>query len=151
MRICAASAAESSDAEEAIAIDPSYLKARQLPRVKSRRGVMIFEIPTRGGLASLLIFQAYYRRGSANYALGKYKIAQRDFREVCKRKPNDKDARAKLKECEKQVKEAAFAAAIVAVIHDNADQGQGKKHTGGHGPGKPENTERTGRRVFEGL
>ena len=72
-----------ADAEEAIAIDPAYIKA-------------------------------YYRRGSANYALGKYKIAQRDFREVCKRKPQDKDARAKLKECEKQVKEALFAAAIVA-------------------------------------
>jgi tetratricopeptide (TPR) repeat protein len=56
--------------------------------------------------------KAYYRRASANMALGKYKIALRDFRQVIKLHPNDADARAKYKACDKAAKEAAFAAAI---------------------------------------
>ncbi|KAH8054983.1 hypothetical protein JL722_8400 [Aureococcus anophagefferens] len=59
-----------SDAEAAIRIDPTYIKA-------------------------------YYRRGSANFALGKYRLALRDFKAVCKLRPSDRDARTKLKECEK--------------------------------------------------
>ncbi|GAB5033816.1 serine threonine-protein phosphatase 5 [Nannochloropsis oceanica] len=69
------------DAEAAIDLDPSYLKA-------------------------------FYRRGSANYALGKNKEALRDFKHVFKVHPRDKDAAAKFRECEKAVKAAAFAAAI---------------------------------------
>ncbi|TMW68806.1 hypothetical protein Poli38472_006274 [Pythium oligandrum] len=56
--------------------------------------------------------KAYYRRGSANLALGHHKKAVKDFRLVAKMKPQDKDARNKLKLCEKIIKEAAFAAAI---------------------------------------
>ena len=56
--------------------------------------------------------KAYYRRGSANFALGKYKLALRDFRAVCKLRPNDRDARLKLKECERAAKQLAFAVAI---------------------------------------
>jgi len=69
------------DAEEAIKLDPEYIKA-------------------------------YYRRGSANFALGKYKDALADFKSVCKMKPKDADANSKFKECQKRLKEAAFAAAI---------------------------------------
>ncbi|KAJ0399036.1 hypothetical protein P43SY_006907 [Pythium insidiosum] len=56
--------------------------------------------------------KAYYRRGSANLALGHHKKAVKDFRLVAKLRPQDKDARVKLKLCEKIIKEAAFAAAI---------------------------------------
>lgn len=56
--------------------------------------------------------KAYYRRASANFALGKYKEALKDFRHVLKLHPKDKDAMAKYRECDKQVKAAAFAAAI---------------------------------------
>ncbi|CAI5741394.1 unnamed protein product [Hyaloperonospora brassicae] len=56
--------------------------------------------------------KAYYRRGSAELALGHHKKAVRDFRRVVRMKPQDRDARAKLKLCEKIIKEAAFAAAI---------------------------------------
>ena len=70
-----------SDAEAAIRLDPTYIKA-------------------------------YYRRGSANFALGKYRLALRDFKAVCKLRPTDRDARTKLKECEKAVKQLAFANAI---------------------------------------
>lgn len=55
---------------------------------------------------------AYYRRGSAELALGHHKKAVKDFKLVVRMKPQDKDARAKLKLCEKIIKEAAFAAAI---------------------------------------
>ena len=40
--------------------------------------------------------KGYYRRGSASFALGKNKAAKKDFVVVCKMKPKDRDARAKL-------------------------------------------------------
>ena len=58
--------------------------------------------------------KSYYRRGSAHFALTHYKDARKDFRQVCKLRPKDRDARAKLQACEKAVKEAAFAKAIVS-------------------------------------
>lgn len=58
--------------------------------------------------------KAYYRRASAHYALNKFKLARKDFKQVCKLKPKDRDARAKLAECEKEVRQAAFASAIVS-------------------------------------
>ena len=42
----------------------------------------------------------FYRRASAYYALNKFKLARKDFKQVCKLKPKDRDARAKLAECE---------------------------------------------------
>ncbi len=56
--------------------------------------------------------KAYYRRGTANFALNKPKDARKDFKMVCKLKPKDRDARGRYAECDKVVKEAAFAAAI---------------------------------------
>jgi len=58
--------------------------------------------------------KAYYRRGTANFALNKYKSARKDFKMVCKLKPKDRDARMRYTACDKMVKEAAFAAAIVS-------------------------------------
>jgi len=58
--------------------------------------------------------KAYYRRGSAPFAQGKLKQAKKDFKICCKLKPKDRDARAKLAACDKAVKEAAFAEAIVS-------------------------------------
>jgi serine/threonine-protein phosphatase 5 len=37
--------------------------------------------------------KAFYRRGEAHYALGKYKEARMDFKKVLQLKPNDKDAK----------------------------------------------------------
>ncbi|CCI42081.1 unnamed protein product [Albugo candida] len=62
--------------------------------------------------------KAYYRRGSAELALGHYKAALKNFRLVVKMKPQDKDARMKYKLCDKLVKEAAFAAAIQSELND---------------------------------
>jgi serine/threonine-protein phosphatase 5 len=72
-----------ADANEAIKLDPKYIKA-------------------------------YYRRGSSNFALGKYIEARRDFQSIVKIVPNDPDALKKLKACEKAVREKAFAEAIEA-------------------------------------
>jgi serine/threonine-protein phosphatase 5 len=58
--------------------------------------------------------KAYYRRGSAQYALTHYKEARKDFRKVCSLKPKDKDARAKFQACEKAVREEAFSKAIMS-------------------------------------
>ena len=58
--------------------------------------------------------KAYYRRGSAQFALGHYKDARKDFRKVCTMKPKDKDARKKFNACEKVIKAEAFSKAIMS-------------------------------------
>lgn len=58
--------------------------------------------------------KAYYRRGSAQFALGHYKDARKDFRKVCQMKPKDKDARKKFTACEKVIKAEAFSKAIMS-------------------------------------
>jgi serine/threonine-protein phosphatase 5 len=62
--------------------------------------------------------KAYYRRGSANYALGKLKAALKDFKAVVKIAPKDPDATKKMKACERAIREDAFTKAI------EADEGQ---------------------------
>ena len=56
--------------------------------------------------------QGYYRRASANMALGKFKLALKDFEAVKKVRPKDADAISKYTECDKVVKQQAFARAI---------------------------------------
>lgn len=56
--------------------------------------------------------KAFYRRGSANLALARYKIARNDFRAILRLRPGDPDATAKLDVCEKAIRKAAFEAAI---------------------------------------
>lgn len=56
--------------------------------------------------------KAYYRRASASFALGHYRPALKDLKLVTRLVPTDKDAAAKLKECSRRAKEAAFSAAI---------------------------------------
>jgi len=56
--------------------------------------------------------KAYYRRGSANMALGKYKAARRDFRVVMQVVPSDKAVKAQLSMCESEIRRIAFEKAI---------------------------------------
>lgn len=57
-------------------------------------------------------FKAYYRRGSAYFALSNYKDARKDYTMLVRLLPGDRDASAKLKECDKRIREIAFAKAI---------------------------------------
>lgn len=56
--------------------------------------------------------KGWYRRGTAYLALGRPKDAMKDFTQLCKLVPQDKDAREKLKSCQKQVQTAKFLDAI---------------------------------------
>ena len=56
--------------------------------------------------------KAYYRRGSANYALRKLKLALKDFRSVLKRFPSDSDAKKRISMCEKEIMAENFANAV---------------------------------------
>eukprot|EP01006_Ploeotia_vitrea_P058301 TRINITY_DN69149_c0_g1_i1.p1 TRINITY_DN69149_c0_g1~~TRINITY_DN69149_c0_g1_i1.p1 ORF type:complete len:491 (+),score=63.61 TRINITY_DN69149_c0_g1_i1:34-1473(+) len=56
--------------------------------------------------------KAYYRRASANLALGKYQIALADFKRVVTIVPKDKDALKKYQQCDKEFKKIQFLAAI---------------------------------------
>lgn len=56
--------------------------------------------------------KARYRRASAYYALSNYKEAKKDYVQIVRALPTDEDAVAKMKECEKRIRENAFAKAI---------------------------------------
>ena len=57
--------------------------------------------------------KSYYRRASANYALGRLKDALKDFETVVKIVPKDPDALQKLNQCRKELKLKSLNAAIV--------------------------------------
>ena len=58
--------------------------------------------------------KAYYRKATAHIELGKFKDALKDLRVVVSIVPDDADARAKLANCEKTVKQIAFLSAIAS-------------------------------------
>ena len=73
-----------------------------------------------GGILSVIVMnctlltclQGYYRRASANMAVGKFKQALRDYEAVKTARPRDKDAVTKFTECSKIVRRMAFERAI---------------------------------------
>ncbi len=75
------------------------------------RGVASFQGSRLEGIHCNLS-QAYYRRASANMALGKFRLALKDFEAVKKVRPRDKDALVKYTECNKVVRQIAFEKAI---------------------------------------
>jgi serine/threonine-protein phosphatase 5 len=56
--------------------------------------------------------KGYYRRAAAYMALGKCKLALKDYESVYKARPNDRDAKLKYNECSKIVRQQAFEKAI---------------------------------------
>jgi len=56
--------------------------------------------------------KAHYRRACAYLGIAKLKEAKNDFAKCAKLAPQDKNARTKLKECQKELKKQAFADAI---------------------------------------
>ncbi|RKF78870.1 Serine/threonine-protein phosphatase T [Golovinomyces cichoracearum] len=90
-----------ADATKAIELDPSQSKSN----------------------ISLTIIEAYYRRAIAYTAILKPKDALKDFRNVVRRSPHDKNALLKLAECEKIVKKLAFLSAIEVGDEPSAAEG----------------------------
>jgi serine/threonine-protein phosphatase 5 len=56
--------------------------------------------------------KGYYRRGSANVALGRCEEALKDFKEVVSRFPKNKDARMQMKACSEMVRKQKLAEAV---------------------------------------
>ena len=56
--------------------------------------------------------KGHYRLASAKLALGKLKAAHKIFKQVCKLKPRDRDARKKMKYCDTELRKIAFEKAI---------------------------------------
>eukprot|EP00936_MAST-01D_sp_MAST-1D-sp1_P001708 g1708.t1 len=99
---------------QAIALHPTpiYLANRAAAHIKSEAfGLAITDATTAIQLDPTYL-KSFYRRASANFGLGKYKVALKDFKYVVKLKPRDKEARAKYKVCDKMLKQQLFAAAI---------------------------------------
>ncbi|RDA85059.1 hypothetical protein CP532_3127 [Ophiocordyceps camponoti-leonardi (nom. inval.)] len=69
------------------------------------------------------LVKAYYRRGLARAAILRPKEAVDDFKECVKLDPNNKDARLKLEECKKIVRQLAFFAAIEVGDEPSAAEG----------------------------
>ncbi|KAM7217854.1 Serine/threonine-protein phosphatase T [Rhypophila decipiens] len=67
--------------------------------------------------------KAYYRRATAHAAILKPKEAVRDFKTCVKIDPGNKDAKLKLVECEKIVRQLAFFAAIEVGDEPSAAEG----------------------------
>ncbi|GAB0097717.1 Serine/threonine-protein phosphatase 5 [Sergentomyia squamirostris] len=59
-----------------------------------------------------IYIKGYYRRAAAHMSLGKFKQALGDFEYVAKRRPQDKDAQMKFKECQKIINKQKFERAI---------------------------------------
>ncbi|PIK56905.1 putative serine/threonine-protein phosphatase [Apostichopus japonicus] len=110
------------DASKALELDRSYIKVEYL-RVCClyRQGIIYPGNASQNAMQNgqialhftkMYIAEGYYRRATANLALGKFKIALKDYEMVVKYRPNDKDAKAKYTECNKIVKQQAFERAI---------------------------------------
>jgi len=67
---------------------------------------------TKAIAADAKYLKAYYRRAASYMALGKYKLALKDYERVYKVRPNDADAKKKFTECKKITTQMAFAKAI---------------------------------------
>mmetsp|Transcript_22337 Transcript_22337/g.28891 ORF Transcript_22337/g.28891 Transcript_22337/m.28891 type:complete len:503 (-) Transcript_22337:319-1827(-) len=99
-------------APDALSLVPVLYANRAMAHIKNEAYGLAIADAEAAIRADASYVKAYYRRGSANLAIGKYKLALKDFRAVCKMRPNDRDARQKLKECDKAAKQLAFSSAI---------------------------------------
>lgn len=93
---------------------PAYFTNRAMVYIKREEyGLAILDAESAMRLDRKFV-KAYYRRGTAKFALSHYKEAQRDIKFVCRLKPKDKDARLKLKSVQQAIRQEAFARAIEA-------------------------------------
>lgn len=108
------------DASKALDLDNKYIKVRwifpfPINEANSKYGSGLISWVLIEGVHHNIInpnIQGYYRRATANMAVGKFKQALKDFEAVVKVRPRDKDAMAKFTECNKIVRQIAFEKAI---------------------------------------
>lgn len=123
-----------ADASAAIAADPKLPKVRgvncQAPYRRSNRGAQVHhfrvchrsilicaEVAQIGVLSACRCHvQGYYRRGDANFALGHFKPALKDFQRAARLSPKDPDLRRKLTECERIVKRMRFEESLAMPV-----------------------------------
>lgn len=99
----------------AIQHDPSnaiYWSNRAFCHIKMENYGLAISDATTGITANKNYAKAFYRRGTAYMALGNYKDGLKNFQQVLKLAPSDKNAQSHARECEKQVRAAAFLRAI---------------------------------------
>ncbi|KAF3935689.1 hypothetical protein ABW19_dt0207594 [Dactylella cylindrospora] len=101
-----------SKAIELDATDPAFFSNRAQAYIKTEAYGYAVADATKAIELNPGFVKAYYRRAIANTAILKPKEALKDFKEVVRRVPGDKDARLKLLECEKMVQKAEFLKAI---------------------------------------
>ncbi len=106
------STAESREPSETEIAQAILLGNRANARVKLEMYAGAIEDATLALSKNPAYLKAYYRRGSALFALGKYREAKRDFVLLSRRLPRDADAKRNLGECDKRIRENAFARAI---------------------------------------
>ncbi|XP_065194292.1 serine/threonine-protein phosphatase 5-like [Sycon ciliatum] len=107
---------------EAIKVNPSnaiYFGNRSIAYLRTESYGWALDDATKAISLDSSYLKGYYRRATANMALGKYKAALTDYDAVAKARPRDADARAKYQECEKIVRRMRFEKAIAA---DNGSQ-----------------------------
>lgn len=92
--------------------NPVYLSNRSFCHLRLEEYGSAIEDATAAIAADPRFVKAYYRRGTALFALAKLKDARKDFQKVLKMLPRDKDASAKLNEIEKELRKLSFLKAI---------------------------------------
>ncbi|KAL0637138.1 Palmitoyl-protein thioesterase 1 [Maublancomyces gigas] len=99
---------------EAIELDPTalYYSNRAHAHIKMETYGLAIMDATKAIELDPGYVKAYYRRAIGLMAIVKNKEALKDFKTVCRKVPNDKDARQKMLECEKIVRQTEFLRAI---------------------------------------
>ncbi|KAH8174130.1 PPP5 TPR repeat region domain-containing protein [Sarocladium implicatum] len=103
--------------------EPLFLTNRAQAYIKSEAYGYAIADTTKAIELNPKLIKAHYRRGLARTAIIRPKEAIDDFKECVKLDPTNKDARLKLEECKKIVRQLAFFAAIEVGDEPSAAEG----------------------------
>ncbi|KAM0510773.1 hypothetical protein ACHAPE_010543 [Trichoderma viride] len=108
---------------EADATEPTFFTNRAQAYIKTEAYGYAIADATKAIELNPKLVKAYFRRGLARTAILKPKEATEDFKECVRLDPTNKDARLKLEECKKIVRQLAFFAAIEIGDEPSAAEG----------------------------
>ena len=92
--------------------NPIYYSNRAFCHIRLEAYGSAIEDATKAIECDKSFIKAYYRRGAALFALSKLKESRKDFQQVVRIHPRDKDAQSKLTEIDKELRRVAFLKAI---------------------------------------